>query len=125
MRVGYVVENPIWKTSYRLVLDKKEKPFLQGWAVVENPSDEDWKDVRMVAGVGPADFVPDGPVSAAVRAAAGGRAGTVRFAAAADLFSGDHERQGPAGQSEAPAAAMAPAVQPRLQLGKLPRMDGR
>ena len=49
VRVGYVVENPIWKTSYRLVLSKKKdgKPFLQGWAVVENPSDEDWKDVRM------------------------------------------------------------------------------
>ena len=47
VRVGYVVENPIWKTSYRLVLDKKEKPFLQGWAIVENPSDEDWRDVRM------------------------------------------------------------------------------
>ncbi|HEY7308603.1 MAG TPA: DUF4139 domain-containing protein, partial [Gemmataceae bacterium] len=48
VRVSYVVENPIWKTSYRLVLDKQEhKPFLQGWAVVENPSDEDWKDVRM------------------------------------------------------------------------------
>jgi hypothetical protein len=26
----------------------EEKPYLQGWAVVENPSDEDWKDVRMV-----------------------------------------------------------------------------
>src|SRR5260370_955173 len=47
VRVGYVIENPIWKTSYRLVLDKKEKPYLQGWAVVENPTDEDWKDVRM------------------------------------------------------------------------------
>jgi hypothetical protein len=47
VRVGYVIENPIWKTSYRLVLDKEGKPFLQGWAVVENPSDEDWKDVRM------------------------------------------------------------------------------
>jgi hypothetical protein len=47
VRVGYVIENPIWKTSYRLVLDKKEKPFLQGWAIVENPTDEDWKDVRM------------------------------------------------------------------------------
>jgi hypothetical protein len=48
VRVSYVVENPIWKTSYRLVLDKQtRKPFLQGWAVVENPSDEDWKDVRM------------------------------------------------------------------------------
>jgi hypothetical protein len=47
VRVGYVVENPIWKTSYRLVLNKDGKPYLQGWAVVENPSDEDWKDVRM------------------------------------------------------------------------------
>jgi hypothetical protein len=36
VKVGYVVENPIWKTSYRLVLDKKGEPFLQGWAVVEN-----------------------------------------------------------------------------------------
>jgi hypothetical protein len=47
VRVGYVIENPIWKTSYRLMLNKEGKPFLQGWAVVENPSDEDWKDVRM------------------------------------------------------------------------------
>ncbi len=47
VRVGYVTESPIWKTSYRLVLGKDGKPFLQGWAVVENPSDEDWTNVRM------------------------------------------------------------------------------
>jgi hypothetical protein len=47
VKVGYVVENPIWKTSYRLVLDKKGKPFLQGWAMVENTQDEDWNNVRM------------------------------------------------------------------------------
>jgi hypothetical protein len=47
VRVGYVVENPIWKTSYRLTIDKQGKVYLQGWAVVENPTDEDWKDVRM------------------------------------------------------------------------------
>jgi hypothetical protein len=49
VKVGYVIESPIWKTSYRLVLGakKEEKPYLQGWAVVENPTDEDWKDVRM------------------------------------------------------------------------------
>src|SRR5205085_12192356 len=55
--VGYVIENPLWKTSYRLVLPplKKEeekkaeakKPYLQGWAVVENQTDEDWNGVRM------------------------------------------------------------------------------
>src|SRR5215211_2730446 len=47
VEVGYVVENPIWKTSYRLVLDKEGKPYLQGWAVVENPTDEDWQKVTM------------------------------------------------------------------------------
>jgi hypothetical protein len=55
VKVGYVVENPIWKTSYRLVLDKPnpkegrkaEKPYLQGWAVVENTTDEDWASVKM------------------------------------------------------------------------------
>jgi len=48
VRVGYVVENPIWKASYRLVLDQNGKPLLQGWAVVENTSDDDWNNVRMV-----------------------------------------------------------------------------
>ncbi len=49
VQVGYVVEAPIWKTSYRLVLDAeaKGKPYLQGWAMVENPTDEDWSGVKM------------------------------------------------------------------------------
>jgi hypothetical protein len=48
VRVGYVTESPVWKTSYRLVLgDKERKPFLQGWVVVENPTDEDWSGVHM------------------------------------------------------------------------------
>jgi hypothetical protein len=47
VRIGYVVENPIWKTSYRLVLDKNGKPSLQGWAMIENPTDEDWNDVHV------------------------------------------------------------------------------
>jgi hypothetical protein len=47
VRVGYVTESPVWKTSYRLVLSKEGKPYLQGWAIVENPSDEDWSDVGM------------------------------------------------------------------------------
>ena len=48
VRVGYVVERPIWKTSYRLRIDDKDKIFLQGWALVENTSDDDWNDIRMV-----------------------------------------------------------------------------
>lgn len=48
VKVGYVVERPIWKTTYRLRLDPNGKLSLQGWALVENPSDDDWNDVRMV-----------------------------------------------------------------------------
>ena len=29
------------------VLAEKEKPYLQGWAMVENPTDEDWAGVKM------------------------------------------------------------------------------
>src|SRR5262249_14375592 len=47
VKVSYVVENPIWKTSYRLMLGEKGKLYLQGWAVVENPSDEDWNNLRL------------------------------------------------------------------------------
>jgi hypothetical protein len=47
VRVGYVAESPIWKTTYRLVFDKDGKPRLQSWAVVDNTTDEDWKDVRL------------------------------------------------------------------------------
>ena len=48
VKVGYVVERPIWKTTYRLVLEPNGKLFMQGWAIVENTSDDDWNNVRMV-----------------------------------------------------------------------------
>jgi hypothetical protein len=44
--VGYLVESPVWKTSYRLAVDQK-KLILQGWAIVENTTDEDWTNVRV------------------------------------------------------------------------------
>ena len=50
VRVCYVAESPIWKTSYRLAIDKDAKnsrAFLQGWAIVENTTDEDWNHVQM------------------------------------------------------------------------------
>jgi hypothetical protein len=60
VRVGYIQEAPVWKTSYRLVLDDKGKPFLQGWAIVENTTDTDWKDVRLSLVSGrPISFVMD------------------------------------------------------------------
>ena len=50
--VGYVVEAPLWKPSYRLSVDEKGIARLQGWATVENTTDEDWNNVKvgLVAG---------------------------------------------------------------------------
>lgn len=45
--IGYLVETPVWKTSYRLVLGDNNSHFLQGWAIVENTTDEDWQDVEL------------------------------------------------------------------------------
>lgn len=46
-RIAYLLEAPIWKTAYRLVLSEEKPPFLQGWATVENPTEEDWSGVRL------------------------------------------------------------------------------
>lgn len=48
--ISYVVECPVWKTSYRVALPSEEEDssaYLQGWALVDNPQDEDWKDVEL------------------------------------------------------------------------------
>lgn len=64
--VAYVHEMPIWKTSYRLVLpdapalapgERAGSPearakaggqlTIQGWAIVENTTDEDWNNIRL------------------------------------------------------------------------------
>ncbi len=47
MIVSYTVAAPIWKTNYRVVLDADGKPFFQGWAIVDNVSEEDWSNVQL------------------------------------------------------------------------------
>jgi hypothetical protein len=48
VRLGYVTETPIWKCSYRLILDEAGKTAsLQGWAIVENQTDNDWTDIQL------------------------------------------------------------------------------
>jgi hypothetical protein len=60
VRVGYIQEAPVWKTSYRLVLDDEDKPFLQGWAIVENTTESDWQEVQLNLVSGrPISFVMD------------------------------------------------------------------
>lgn len=59
VRIGYIQESPVWKTSYRLVVDK-EQTLLQGWAIVENTSEQDWRgvDLTLVSGR-PVSFTMD------------------------------------------------------------------
>jgi hypothetical protein len=50
LRVGYVVAAPLWKASYRLTTadaGATGKGLLQGWAVLENLSGRDWKNVEL------------------------------------------------------------------------------
>jgi hypothetical protein len=57
--VSYVSEVPIWKTNYRIVLPPDgDAPLLQGWAIVDNTTGEDWNnvDLSLVAGA-PQSFI--------------------------------------------------------------------
>src|SRR6266404_4409777 len=47
MVVSYTIAAPIWKTTYRVVMDSQGKPFFQGWAIVDNVSEEDWNNVSL------------------------------------------------------------------------------
>lgn len=62
VRVSYISEVPVWKSTYRILLpsDASEKPLIQGWAVVDNTLGEDWKDVQLALVSGaPQSFVQD------------------------------------------------------------------
>jgi hypothetical protein len=58
--VSYISEVPVWKSTYRLVLNSKAEkgPLLQGWAIVDNVVGEDWNNVELslVAGA-PQSFI--------------------------------------------------------------------
>jgi hypothetical protein len=68
--VAYVVGAPIWRPTYRAVVDDKGA-LLQAWAVIQNISGEDWRDVSLSMTTGaPVAFrsdlgtpiVPDRPI---------------------------------------------------------------
>ncbi len=56
--VSYISEVPVWKATYRIVLNPKKAPLLQGWAIVDNTVGQDWEKVQLslVAGA-PQSFV--------------------------------------------------------------------
>lgn len=56
VRVSYVREMPIWKSTYRLVVGEDGRGTLQGWAIVDNPTDEKLENVQL-------SFIAGRPVS--------------------------------------------------------------
>jgi hypothetical protein len=46
LAVGYVATTPLWRPSYRVVVDRAGAD-LQVWGIVQNLSGEDWKNVEL------------------------------------------------------------------------------
>jgi hypothetical protein len=46
LQVGYIAVTPVWRPSYRLVLDD-QGATLQAWGIVQNLSGEDWTNVSL------------------------------------------------------------------------------
>ena len=55
---GYMIPTPVWKSSYRLIFAEKPEPTLEGWAIVDNTTGEDWTNVRLAVVSGrPVSFI--------------------------------------------------------------------
>ncbi len=44
---SYTVPMPVWKSSYRLIFGSAKQPLLEGWAIVDNTTGEDWSQVQL------------------------------------------------------------------------------
>ncbi len=44
---SYMTPAPMWKSSYRLLFGEAENPTLEGWAIVDNTSGDDWDSVNL------------------------------------------------------------------------------
>jgi hypothetical protein len=44
---SYMIPTPVWKSSYRLIFDESPQPMLEGWAIVDNTTGEDWTNVQL------------------------------------------------------------------------------
>ena len=43
----YTIPEPVWKSSYRLIFAATGQPTLEGWAIVDNTTNEDWTNIRL------------------------------------------------------------------------------
>ena len=56
----YIIPTAMWKSSYRLLFPETGQPTLEGWAIVDNTTDEDWSNVQMALVSGkPISFISE------------------------------------------------------------------
>src|SRR5207244_9581469 len=57
---SYMIPTPVWKSSYRLIFDQSAQPTLEGWAIVDNTTGEDWTKVQLALVSGrPISFISE------------------------------------------------------------------
>lgn len=47
LRISYTAEAPVWKAAYRLILEDEQPAVLQGWAIVDNTTPNDWTKINL------------------------------------------------------------------------------
>ena len=47
VQADYIMPMPAWKSSYRLLFADTGQPTLEGWAIVDNTTGEDWTNVHL------------------------------------------------------------------------------
>ena len=47
LSASYMTPSAVWKSSYRLIFSPQGDPILEGWAIVDNTSGEDWSNVKL------------------------------------------------------------------------------
>src|SRR6185369_12511332 len=47
LTASYMTPSAVWKSSYRLIFGTGAEPTLEGWAIVDNTSGEDWSNVKL------------------------------------------------------------------------------
>jgi hypothetical protein len=58
IEASYMIPAPVWKSSYRLIFNDKGEPTLEGWAIIDNTTGEDWTNVRLAVVSGrPVSFI--------------------------------------------------------------------
>jgi hypothetical protein len=119
---SYMVPMPVWKSSYRLIFNDKDESTLEGWAIIDNTSGDDWTNVRLAVVSGrPVSFIsqlyePKYVARQTVELPDDRAAGPVVYGGAMSANDAARVAGGGAGGRQAQAQAKTlPAAPPRFQ----------